>query len=858
MDEPSSEGRKSRKFVERLTDSIKSLTGFKTYLTSSWAESVCNIIKDLPSDEPEDSSQIKGVSIKTVGSSENEDIETGLDLSKIQDDLAALKAHLDQLNLQRRRALNDFLDLKGNIRVFCRIRPLLAGEKSVHQGPVIVFDSSNVLLKCSENKKKSYSFDKVFNPGSSQDEVFSEVEPVIKSAMDGYNICIFAYGQTGTGKTFTMEGRPDCPGVVPCSIEALFKQAGDNNHKFIFTFSMLEIYMGSLRDLLVPQKGKLMDPTTQCLIRISITCFGAPDRQRETNKIWMVDLGGSERLQKTRAVGRRLEEGKAINLSLSALGDVISALQRKKAHVPYRNSKLTQVLRDSLSEDSKTLMLVHVSPKEEDLCETICSLGFAKRVRSIHLGHEESKEIEEAREVAMAELLQTVKHLEYVRQDVRKDIEKLNGKLKHLITSEPLSNEHLEDPFVLHEEQQSNKEREKHNTRNVTKGSTLQLPRFMRSTICSQHKSTADQKSSENTKNKEALTIRKRRPSSLRAASVTFPVNGISQSEIGSEIVGFNSKYSADYGTEFSHDTSECDIKMVVFPEQEKSRRDSLCSMSHTSRESIHELETRQAHKLDPQKCLTIENWLRIQKNKPTSTHIPRGKRVLATPLSEKKKQSTEQSFKIKEQELHCANTRNLDIVHEKGHKNDFTQKVVRNSDIIKELSDRGVVGESHKLVVTDVTQSSLDGFKVKDTGCKNPVKTYENEFGQTYETEFGNTLSVAFERAKQTEALVSNEIMVRKNNDEGNSYGSPQHMEGGGKPCLHLMRSRRPLFTDLKDAAWTDSALPVVKFQGGKRNTGICLHFGHTVLILCASALLGLGIRSLGLGHDFFDGLML
>ena len=76
------------------------------------------------------------------------------------------------------------------------------------------------------------------------------------------------------------------------------------------------------------------------MIRITMACFDAPERRRETNKIWMVDLGGSERVLKTKASGRRLEEGKAINLSLSALGDVINALQRKKRHIPYRQQKI--------------------------------------------------------------------------------------------------------------------------------------------------------------------------------------------------------------------------------------------------------------------------------------------------------------------------------------------------------------------------------------------------------------------------------------------------------------------------------------------------------------------------------------
>ncbi|KAL6010251.1 hypothetical protein ACLOJK_000682 [Asimina triloba] len=198
------EEKKPRRSVQRLAESIRSLLGFKAQLTSSWAESVCHIIKQLPSDEPSGGAcEGDGQSLMILDSSDDKDIEVDVNISRIQDDLANSKAQLDQLNLWRGKALNDFLDLKGNIRVFCRIRPLLPSERSGNSVPVVALDSSTVLLKFAENKKQ-FKFDKVFHPGSLQDEVFSEVEPVIKSALDGFNACIFAYGQTGTGKSFTM------------------------------------------------------------------------------------------------------------------------------------------------------------------------------------------------------------------------------------------------------------------------------------------------------------------------------------------------------------------------------------------------------------------------------------------------------------------------------------------------------------------------------------------------------------------------------------------------------------------------------------------------------------------------------
>ncbi|KAK1278781.1 Kinesin-like calmodulin-binding protein [Acorus gramineus] len=365
-------------------------------------------------------------------------------LADLQDQILASKSKQRFLVAKRREALNKLLDIKGSIRVFCRVRSFLPNDKREIRQTVST-GSEKITIR-STGIKKEFRVDKVFPQEAAQEDVFIEVEPILKSAIDGHNVCIFAYGQTGTGKTFTMEGTKDQPGIVPRAIEELFHHLNPDQS---ITISMLEVYMGSLKDLLARKppsnktvesaskclsihtgcngsleiegltdvvvtdhreairwytKGKRARATSwtnvneassrsHCLTRITIFQSGSAEKGKAVvSRLWLVDLGGSERLLKTGAVGLTLDEGRAINLSLSALGDVIAALKMRRKHIPYRNSKLTQILRNSLGEGSKVLMLVHISPSENDVAETICSLNFANRARAV----EPNKELSEA------------------------------------------------------------------------------------------------------------------------------------------------------------------------------------------------------------------------------------------------------------------------------------------------------------------------------------------------------------------------------------------------------------------------------------------------------------------------------
>ncbi|NXB89519.1 KIFC3 protein, partial [Vidua chalybeata] len=375
-----------------------------------------------------------------------------------------LRKYRRELQL-RKKCHNELVRLKGNIRVFGRVRPI---TKEDGEGPeaanAVTFDADDdaVLHLLHKGKQVSFELDKVFPPQASQEEVgatvhcwcevgeaatfsslsclpqvFQEVQALVTSCIDGYNVCIFAYGQTGAGKTYTMEGTAANPGINQRALQLLFSEVRGKaaDWDYTITVSAAEIYNEALRDLLgkEPQEkleiklcpdgsGQLYVPgltefrvqsvedinkvfefghikrVTECtnlnehssrshaLLIVTVRGLDRSTGLRTTGKLNLVDLAGSERVGRSGAEGSRLREAQHINKSLSALGDVIYALRSRQGHVPFRNSKLTYLLQDSLSGDSKTLMMVQVSPAEKNTSETLCSLKFAERVRSVELG----------------------------------------------------------------------------------------------------------------------------------------------------------------------------------------------------------------------------------------------------------------------------------------------------------------------------------------------------------------------------------------------------------------------------------------------------------------------------------------
>ncbi|GAY53420.1 hypothetical protein CUMW_149120, partial [Citrus unshiu] len=330
---------------------------------------------------------------------------------------------------ENRRLFNEVQDLKGNIRVYCRIRPFLPGQTKQQTTIEYIGENGELIFgnpsKPGKDGQRMFKFNKVFGPDATQAEVFSDTQPLIRSVLDGYNVCIFAYGQTGSGKTYTMSG-PSGPheedwGVNYRALNDLFNLSQNRRSSIMYEVAvqMVEIYNEQVRDLLTNDEDvlELMD------IGLKNRAIGATALNERSSRshsvvtvhvrgkdlktgiplhgnLHLVDLAGSERVDRSEATGDRLKEAQHINKSLSALGDVIFALAQKSPHVPYRNSKLTQVLQSSLGGQAKTLMLVQLSPDVNSYSESLSTLKFAERVSGVELGAaRSSKEGRDVREL---------------------------------------------------------------------------------------------------------------------------------------------------------------------------------------------------------------------------------------------------------------------------------------------------------------------------------------------------------------------------------------------------------------------------------------------------------------------------
>ncbi|XP_039710297.1 LOW QUALITY PROTEIN: kinesin-like protein KIF17 [Pteropus medius] len=331
-----------------------------------------------------------------------------------------------------------------SVKVVVRCRPMNQRELELNCQAVVTVDSARGQCfiqnpGASDEPPKQFTFDGAYYMDHYTEQIYNEIAyPLVEGVTEGYNGTIFAYGQTGSGKSFTMQGLLDPPsqrGIIPRAFEHVFEsvQCAENT-KFLVRASYLEIYNEDVRDLLGPdtkQKLELKEhpekgvyvkglsmhtvhDVAQCerimetgwknrsvgytlmnkdssrshsIFTISIEIYAVDERGKDhlrAGKLNLVELAGSERQSKTGATGERLKEATKINLSLSALGNVISALVDGRCkHIPYRDSKLTRLLQDSLGGNTKTLMVACLSPADNNYDETLSTLRYANRAKNI-------------------------------------------------------------------------------------------------------------------------------------------------------------------------------------------------------------------------------------------------------------------------------------------------------------------------------------------------------------------------------------------------------------------------------------------------------------------------------------------
>ena len=354
--------------------------------------------------------------------------------------------------------------LSENFKVAVRVRPPVEREIDSGYGffSVVRVDDHNSITiieymgiaendeEREENLKEnpllanyhSFTFDFVYDQDASQELVYNNSgQSAVLSVLEGYNATLLAYGQTGTGKTFTMEGfhfdlTDPLRGMIPRAVEEIFEHiqsAEYSNSKFMVRVSYVQIYNENISDLLKTdrvslqireekKKGVFVEGLSEWAVRgpeeifvlmekghnlratastkmndlssrshavfiVIVEQMSISDEGNEirVGKLNIVDLAGSERVRVTGATGKRLEESKKINQSLSALGNVISALTDIKArsHIPYRDSKLTRLLEDSLGGNCKTTMVATISPAFDAFAESLSTLKFANRAKNI-------------------------------------------------------------------------------------------------------------------------------------------------------------------------------------------------------------------------------------------------------------------------------------------------------------------------------------------------------------------------------------------------------------------------------------------------------------------------------------------
>ncbi|XP_060654756.1 kinesin-like protein Klp68D [Drosophila sulfurigaster albostrigata] len=363
------------------------------------------------------------------------------------------------------------------VQVVVRCRPMSNRERTEGSPEVVnVYPNRGVvelqnLVDANKEQRKVFTYDAAYDASASQTTLYHEVVfPLVSSVLEGFNGCIFAYGQTGTGKTFTMEGvrgNDDLMGIIPRTFEQIWLHINrTENFQFLVDVSYLEIYMEELRDLLKPNSKHLEVRERGSGVYVpnlhAINCKSVDDMANvmrlgnknrtvgftnmnehssrshaifmikiemcdtETNtikvgKLNLIDLAGSERQSKTGASAERLKEASKINLALSSLGNVISALAENSPHVPYRDSKLTRLLQDSLGGNSKTIMIANIGPSNYNYNETLTTLRYAQRAKNIQNQPVKNEDPQDAKLKEYQEEIERLKRLIAPQQQQRSE-----------------------------------------------------------------------------------------------------------------------------------------------------------------------------------------------------------------------------------------------------------------------------------------------------------------------------------------------------------------------------------------------------------------------------------------------------
>lgn len=384
-----------------------------------------------------------------------------------------------------------------NIKVYIRIRP--KNKKEENDNALIVDSNLDKITVSNQENKESvnFTFDKIYDYITSQDQLYKDIgEKPVKIVCDGYNTTIFAYGATGSGKTFTMFGSETVAGITQRACETLFTSISKNTVEYVVKCSFLEIYQERIRDLLDENqkwnensdnnpnlkirkndiRGIYVQDLTEKFVNnthdiLEIIKEGAKQRStgqtalnsvssrshsvltislKQTlsdkseiySKLNLIDLAGSENVGKSEVQGTALYEAKSINKSLSCLGNVIFSLEKKSDHIPYRDSKLTYLLQDSIGGNSKTIVIATISPSTECYYETLSTLKFAKTIKQIKNAPRQNKN--ESKE----NLLTIINELKNKNIELENACEELKNMVKTYET-ESLKSSNFEESNIL-------------------------------------------------------------------------------------------------------------------------------------------------------------------------------------------------------------------------------------------------------------------------------------------------------------------------------------------------------------------------------------------------------------------------